>query len=313
MFHSFGFTTTLWTALTLDPKAVYHYTPLEAREIGRLCRRHGSTILVAAPTFLRSYLRRCEPEDLKTLEIVVVGAERLPPDLADAFQERFGVRPIEGYGTTELSPVVAVNVPPSRHAGDASGLREGTVGRPLGGIAVKVVDPATRRELSAGQEGLLLVSGPNVMRGYLGRPDLTADVLRDGWYATGDMAVLDPDGFIRIMGRLSRFSKIGGEMVPHLRIEELIQEIIGTRAEGLRAAVAAVPDQKKGERLVVLHAGLGMPPEAICRRLAEMGLPPIWVPSPDSFRQVEAIPLLGTGKLDLARVRAMALAAFQKP
>jgi acyl-[acyl-carrier-protein]-phospholipid O-acyltransferase/long-chain-fatty-acid--[acyl-carrier-protein] ligase len=313
MFHSFGYTATLWTALTLDPKAVYHYTPLEAREIGRLCRRHAATILVSAPTFLRSYLRRCEPEDFRTLDIVIVGAERLPPALADAFQERFGVRPTEGYGATELSPVVAVNVPSSRDTGGGQGSREGTVGRALAGIAVRVVDPETRAELPAGAEGLLLAKGPNVMQGYLGRPDLTAEVLRDGWYATGDMATIDADGFIRITGRLSRFSKIGGEMVPHLRVEELINEIIGGHAEGLRATVAALADEKKGERLVVLHCGLGMTAEEVCRRLVEQGLPPLWVPSPESFRQVPALPLLGTGKLDLAAVRALALAAFAVP
>jgi acyl-[acyl-carrier-protein]-phospholipid O-acyltransferase / long-chain-fatty-acid--[acyl-carrier-protein] ligase len=283
---------------------------LEAREIGRLSRRHGATILVSAPTFLRSYLRRCEPEDFRTLEVVIVGAERLPPALADAFQERFGVRPSEGYGATELSPAVAVNAPASRDPSGGQGAREGTVGRALAGIAVRVVDPATRAELPAGAEGLLLVKGPSVMQGYLGRPDLTAEVVRDGWYTTGDMAAIDSDGFIRITGRLSRFSKIGGEMVPHLRIEELINEILGGHADGPRATVAAVADEKKGERLVVLHCGLGMTPDELCRRLHEKGLPPLWIPSPDSFRQVSALPLLGTGKLDLAAVRALALAAF---
>jgi acyl-[acyl-carrier-protein]-phospholipid O-acyltransferase/long-chain-fatty-acid--[acyl-carrier-protein] ligase len=148
------------------------------------------------------------------------------------------------------------------------------------------------------------------MQGYLGRPDLTAEVLTDGWYATGDIAAVDADGFIRITGRASRFSKIGGEMVPHVRVEELIGEIVGDEAGEIRAAVAAVPDQRKGERLVVLHCGLGLPADEICRRLLAEGLPPLWVPTPDSFRQVVELPLLGTGKLDLARVRAMALAEF---
>ena len=313
MFHSFGYTTTLWTALTMDPRAVYHYTPLEARQIGRLCRRHGATILVAAPTFLRGYLRRCEPDDLRTLEVVVAGAEKLPAGLAEAFQQRFGVRPIEGYGTTELSPVVAVNAPPSRDPSGGQNRREGSVGRPLAGVAVRVVDPQSRQELPAGAEGLLLVKGPNVMQGYFGRADLTAEVLRDGWYATGDVAAIDRDGFLWITGRLSRFSKIGGEMVPHVRVEELIHEIVGPDAEGPRAAVAAVHDEKKGERLVVLHCGLGLPPETVCRRLIDKGLPPLWVPSPDSFRQVAAIPLLGTGKLDLAGLQALARAEFSRP
>ena len=149
MFHSFGYTATFWTAMTLAPKAVYHYTPLEPRQIGKLCRRHGTTILVATPTFLRSYLRRCEPEEFAKLNVAFTGAEKLPADLAEAFEKRFGVRPVEGYGATELSPVVSGNVPPSRDYGGRQGLRQGSVGRPLPGVAVKVVDPDTGADLGA--------------------------------------------------------------------------------------------------------------------------------------------------------------------
>ena len=158
------------------------------------------------------------------------------------------------------------------------------------------------------------MTGPNVMKGYLNRPDLTAQVLRDGWYATGDVARIDADGFIHITDRLSRFSKIAGEMAPHIRIEDAIRQTLALdEDEGLRLAVAAVPDAKKGERLVVLHTGLPVGPEDVCRRLAQSGLPPLWIPSPDSFRQVEAIPVLGTGKLDLRRLKEMAMAEFAVP
>jgi acyl-[acyl-carrier-protein]-phospholipid O-acyltransferase / long-chain-fatty-acid--[acyl-carrier-protein] ligase len=310
MFHSFGYTTALWTALTLTPKAVYHYTPLEARQIGKLCRQHGATILIATPTFLRSYLRRCEPEDLKSLDVVFVGAEKLPPELAVAFEQKFGVRPVEGYGATELSPVVSGNIPPSRDLSGHQGVREGSIGRPLPGIEVKVVDLDTGVDLACGQQGMLLVRGPNVMKGYLNQPELTAEVLRDGWYVTGDVARIDTDGFIFITGRLNRFSKIGGEMVPHIRVEETISDILHLDEDEPRIAVTAIPDDKKGERLVVLHVGLAKPPEEICRTLVEHGLPPLWVPSPDSFRQVAAIPVLGTGKLDLKRVKEVAMEEY---
>ncbi len=120
IFHSFGYTTTMWTVLTLPPKGVYHYSPLEAREVGKLCRRHGATIMIATPTFVRSYLRRCEPEDFAKLDVVFTGAERLSPEVADAFEQRFGVRPVEGYGATELSPVVSANMPPSRASQQAA-------------------------------------------------------------------------------------------------------------------------------------------------------------------------------------------------
>src|SRR5262249_28023234 len=152
---------------------------LEARQIGALCRKHHGTILIAAPTFLRSYLRRCEPDDLRSLEVIVAGAEQMPPELADAFEERFGVRPVEGYGTTELSPVVSCNQPPNRDpAPDRSGNRIGTIGQTLVGVDVKVIDLNTGEDLPRGGQGMLLVRGPNVMKGYLNRPDLTAEVMR---------------------------------------------------------------------------------------------------------------------------------------
>lgn len=308
LFHSFGYTVTLWTVLTLGPMGVYHYSPLEAREVGKLAKRHGATILIATPTFLRSYLRRCEPDEFAKLEVVVVGAEKMPIELAEAFEQRFGVRPIEGYGATELSPVVSANIPPKRARPDQpQGLREGTVGRPLPGVKAKVVDLDTNTELEPGRSGMLLVGGSGVMQGYLGRPDLTAEAIRDGWYVTGDVATIDADGYISITGRLARFSKLGGEMVPHLRIEEAINAVLRVPEDDIRAVVTAVPDPRKGERLVVLHTGLDQPPDEICRALAAQGLPPLWVPGADSFIQVESIPVLGTGKLDLKRVRDLAV------
>jgi acyl-[acyl-carrier-protein]-phospholipid O-acyltransferase/long-chain-fatty-acid--[acyl-carrier-protein] ligase len=308
LFHSFGYTVTMWTVLSLAPKGIYHFNPLEAREVGKLCRKHGATIMVTTPTFVRSYLRRCEREDFATLDVVFAGAEKLTTELADAFEERFGVRPVEGYGTTELSPVVAGNCPPSRAASQTrGGVKEGTIGRPLPGIAVKIVDLETGAELGPNESGMLLVSGPNVMKGYYGQPELTAEVIRDGWYTTGDVAAIDEEGFIRITGRLSRFSKLAGEMVPHVRVEEAIREVLRHKEDELKVAVTAVPDPKKGERLVVLYTELEQRPEQICRALAGR-LPPLWIPSPDSFCRVEAIPVLGTGKLDLSQLKELALA-----
>jgi acyl-[acyl-carrier-protein]-phospholipid O-acyltransferase / long-chain-fatty-acid--[acyl-carrier-protein] ligase len=311
LFHSFGYTVTLWAALILEPKVAYHYNPLEYHQIGKLARKHGATILVAAPTFLRSYVRRIPPEDFAALNLVVTGSERLPRELADAFEAKFKVRPVEGYGTTELSPAAAVNVPTSRSS-DASHehTREGTVGRPLPGVRVKVVDLDTGEDLGPGRSGMLLVKGDIVMKGYLGRPELTAEVIRDGWYITGDVAEIDAEGFIRITGRQSRFSKIAGEMVPHVRIEEAITALAGfggEEEETVRLAVTAVPDAKKGERLIVLHTGLPRPPEEICRELAAGGLPPLWIPSPDSFWKVAEIPVLGTGKVDLRQLKEVAV------
>ena len=306
-FHSFGYTVTLWTVLSLDAKGVYHYSPLEARQVGKLCRRHRGTILIATPTFLRSYTRRCQAEDFASLEVVITGAEKLPSELADAFEKKFGTRPLEGYGTTELSPVVSTNIPPSRLSSSfQTGAKQGTVGRPVPGVAAKIVHLETGEDVGLDTPGMLLIRGPNVMKGYLGQPELTGEVIRDGWYTTGDVAVIDEEGFIRITGRESRFSKIGGEMVPHLRIEEVLEEILALGDEELKLVATAVPDKRKGERLIILHTGLGQPPEEICRKMGEAGLPPIWIPSPDSFIQVDEIPVLGTGKLDLRRARELA-------
>jgi acyl-[acyl-carrier-protein]-phospholipid O-acyltransferase/long-chain-fatty-acid--[acyl-carrier-protein] ligase len=309
-FHSLGSTVTLWGPMLLDIRAAYHFSPLETRVVAKLAGKYQASILLATPTFLRGYLRRCEPEELESLEIVVAGAEKLPIPLCEAFEQKFGVRPVEGYGTTELSPLVSVNVPPSRSQSLEVDCKEGSVGRPVPGVSVKVVDPETWEPLSVGTPGMLLVKGPNVMKGYLGQPEETAKVIRDGWYTTGDIALVDTDGFIFITGRLSRFSKIGGEMVPHLLVEEAIQKALGGDEDELRAVVTSVPDEKKGERLVVVHTKLNMTPEEICRKLTEAGLPNLWIPSMDSFLEVEAIPVLGSGKTDLKAVADLAKRHF---
>ena len=182
-----------------DARGVYHFDPRGGRVIGRLCREFGGTLLVSTPDSLAACLRRCETEDFATLDAVVTGGEKLPTDLADAFQQKFGIRPVEGYWAAELSSLVSVNIPPRRMLAESeAGSKEGTVGLPVPGVAAKIVSPATGEELGAGQSGLLLVTGPNVMKGYLDREDLTAQVMRDGWYVTGDIAHIDEDGFLRI-------------------------------------------------------------------------------------------------------------------
>lgn len=308
-FHSYGYTATLWTMLSLEPKGIYHVSPLDAKIIGQMSRKHRATILMTTPTFLRSYTKRCEEEDFASLDVVFASAEKLPVEVCDAFQSKFGVRPVEAYGATEMSPLITLNVPASRDPGGRESCREGSVGRPIPGVRAKVIHPETGEDLPLGESGMLLVTGPNVMKGYYQMPDKTAAVVRQGWYVTGDIAYIDEDGFIHITGRQSRFSKIGGEMVPHIRIEETIQKVIGADEE-LLAAVTAVPDPRKGERLVVLHKPLDKSPEEIGRLLAEEGLPNLWIPGPDSFCEVDEIPVLGTGKLDLRRLKDMALERF---
>ncbi len=316
-FHSFGFTVTLWTVLSLDIKGVYHPNPLDAKGVGSLARRHGATILLSTPTFLRAFLRRCEKEDFAKLDTVVTGAEKLPSELADAFEAKFGVRPVEGYGTTELSPFVSTNIPPSRSAGQPyEEIKEGSVGRPIPGVMAKVVNPDTFCECAEDEPGMLMIKGPNVMKGYLNKPDKTAEVIKDGWYVTGDIAKIDNRGFIEITGRQSRFSKIGGEMVPHVLVEEAINKIISDPNEehpDNYAVVTSLPCERKGEKLIVLYTDLGVTPHDVCRRLQEAKLPNIFVPNPDNFFQVETIPVLGTGKLDLRGVQELAKEVVGRP
>ncbi|MDA7503883.1 acyl-[ACP]--phospholipid O-acyltransferase [bacterium] len=309
-FHSFGYTACMWLPMCYSVRGVYHFNPLDAKVVGRLCKENKATILMATPTFLKMYLRRCEKEELETLDLIVVGAEKLPTDLAKEFEAKFGVLPTEGYGTTELSPVAAVNIPDHRAQELVQqGTKLGTVGRPLPGVTAKIVNPDTREDLGIGTEGLLLIKGPNVMVGYLDQPDKTAEVIEDGWYNTGDIAVIDTEGFVSITGRQSRFSKIGGEMVPHIKIEQeltLICECGNDDEVELLLAVTSIPDDRKGERLIVLHRKLDKPVEEVLKELGTKGMPNIWLPNKSSFLEVECIPILGTGKLDLRGIKTVA-------
>jgi len=307
-FHSFGFTGTLCLPAVIGIGVVFHPNPLEARAIGALVGRYAVTFLLATPTFLQTYIRRCSPEDFGSLEYVMAGAEKLPERIAMAFEDRFGIRPLEGYGCTECSPAVAVNTRDFRKARFRQvGSKRGSIGHPLPGIAVRIVDPDSFQPVPVGQAGLLLVRGPNVMQGYLGRPDKTAEVLRDGWYNTGDIAAVDEDGFLHITDRLSRFSKIGGEMVPHIKVEDALQSMAGATDQVF--AVTAVPDEKKGERLIVLHTLSEEKLQECLGQLSRADLPSLWKPRPDQFVRVESLPYLGTGKLDLRRVKEMAAGA----
>jgi len=301
-FHSFGSTVTIWFPLLAGCGAIYHPDPLDAKSIAALIEKYKGTFLLATPTFCGNYVRKCSREQLASLRFVLVGAERLREQTAREFEARFGVRPLEGYGCTEMAPVIAVNAPDFRAGNETQvGSKAGTVGHPLPGVAVKVVDPQTGETLPPNAEGLLLAKGANRMVGYLGNPELTGAATRDGWYVTGDIAAVDDDGFIRITDRLSRFSKIAGEMVPHLRIEDAVADILG----GPACVVTGVPDAHRDERLAILYTG-SMEPRELWRRLSQTGLPALWVPKRDDIFQVAGLPLLGTGKLDLRAIRAQA-------
>ncbi len=318
-FHSFGFMGTLWLPAVLGIGVVYHPNPLDGKTIGPLVRDFNITFLLSTPTFLQIYMRSCTPEQFGSLRLVITGAEKLPESLAAAFEDRFGIRPLEGYGCTECAPCVATNTSDFRSAGFRQvGAKRGKIGHPLPGVSVRIVDPASMMPVPPGQAGLMLVQGPNVMQGYLGLPAKTSEVLvscsADGissfpaagtkWYVTGDIAAIDNDGFLQITDRLNRFSKIGGEMVPHGKVEETLHEAAGVTEQTF--VVTGVKDEKKGEQLVVLHKLGDESLQRCIKKLAQGDLPNLWKPRLDHFVRVEAFPYLGTGKLDLRRIREMA-------
>jgi len=304
-FHSFGYMVALWLPLLEGFGVVYHPNPLDARMLGNLVEKYNVTHLFGTPTFASVYARRVRPGQFGSLQFVITGAEKLRSAVADSFAQRFGISLIEGYGCTECSPVVTMSTQDFRSAGlYQCGAKSGTIGHPLPGVMVKIVDLNSGEELPPNESGMMLVKGPNVMAGYYKLPDKTAEVINDGWYVTGDVARMDEDGFVTITDRLSRFSKIGGEMIPHIRIEEALQQVTGI--EETVFAVTGVPDERKGERIAVLYSI----PEGKARKAAELlqesDLPPLWIPKWQDFIHVEEIPTLGTGKMDLKAVREIA-------
>ena len=305
-FHSFGFTGSLWMPLTGGDSAFYHPNPLEPKVIGGLIKKYQGTFMFATSTFLQGFIRRCTAEQLATLEFVACGAEKLSPRISDAFTEKFGVEPCEGYGTTECAPVVSCNVPdlvsPGFYARES---KPGAVGAPMPGVCARIVDPDTEEPLPQGESGLLLVTGENIMQGYLNQPEKTASVLKERWYATGDIARLDDEGFITITDRLARFSKIAGEMVPHTGVEEKLHTLLNLTDQSM--AVAGVPDPQKGERLLVLHTLGPEQVEELLLKLRDSGMPNLWIPRASAFHRIEEIPVLGTGKMDLKSVKKRAL------
>jgi acyl-[acyl-carrier-protein]-phospholipid O-acyltransferase/long-chain-fatty-acid--[acyl-carrier-protein] ligase len=305
-FHSFGFTVTLWLPLLAGFRAAYHPNPLEAGTMVSLIAKEKATILPCTPTFLQTYMRKAEPDGFSTMRLIISGAEKLRPSLAKAFEEKFKVAPLEGYGATEMSPVGALNVPDSTlWETTETGTRLGTVGRLVPGMCARIVDPDSGTPLEPGAAGLLLLKGPNIMKGYLGNPSKTAEAIVDGWYNTGDIASIAPDGFVTLSDRLSRFSKIGGEMVPHGAIEEALMRSLETDEQVV--AVTAVPDNVKGERLAVLYTAAAGIPETLRAALDNAKVPNLWKPPKDAWVKVDAIPVLGTGKTDLKKVRELAL------
>ena len=302
-FHSFGSTVTLWYPMIEGVRIVTYPSPLEVAKNAALIERYKLTLLLATPTFLRGYLRKAEPEQLRSLRLVITGAEKLPLDLARSFEHRFQQRVFEGYGLTETSPVISVNLPepqPSKPGEQVQpSSRLGSVGKMAPGIAAEIREPETGRKLSLHVTGMLWLRGVNIFEGYLHDPEQTAEVLARGWLKTGDIGRFDEHGFLYIEGRLSRFSKIGGEMVPHEAIEQKIVDLLSLSGRDERPfAIMGVQDETKGEALILLSA-VDVDLAQLREKLRDAGVPNLWIPK--QVQRVEAIPVLASGKLDLKK------------
>ncbi|MFM7630991.1 MAG: MFS transporter [Alphaproteobacteria bacterium] len=308
-FHSFGLTACLWLPAITGRRVVYHPNPLDAKTVVRTIAKERSGLIVATPTFMRTYISVAKTHDLASLRLVIVGGEKLTRETAEKLSSALPhAHILEGYGTTELGPVVSVNVPDIDHGGlHHKGSRPGSVGKPIPGVSVRIVGLEDDTPLPPGQEGRIRIKSPAQMQGYYNDPERTAAVMKDGWYDTGDIGKIDPDGFLIITDRLSRFSKIGGEMVPHGKIEEAIHDLLGHH----QAVVVSLPDANKGERLGVLFVSDDVTPEGLYQALKDRDrLPNLWLPRADAMVRGDEIPLLSTGKTDLKKARAMVLAAL---
>ncbi|MCF7814074.1 MAG: AMP-binding protein [Candidatus Cloacimonetes bacterium] len=288
LFHVFGLTTNFWLPLYLGCSIVAHANPLDYKAIVESIKKYGITILIGTPTFFYGYLKKAEKGDFDTVRVAIAGADKLGQKLRENFEKIHGVSILEGYGATETSPVVSVN--------QVENNKPGSIGRPIPGVKVKIVDHETDEELPAGKEGKILVKGDLVMKGYLHDIEETSLHIHNGWYDTGDMGMIDEDGFLWHRGRLKRFVKVGGEMVSLVRVEEILSKFL---PDGVQCCVVDVPNPKKGADVVAAVATGEFDKKKLLKQMAKE-LPAIAVPK--EFHVIEDIPLMGSGKVAFRQV-----------
>ena len=310
VFHSFGLTVTMLMPLAEGVKMISVPDPTDAAAVGKMAARHGASIILGTSTFFRLYVRnrRLHPLMFQNARLVISGAEKLKPDVREAFKLKFSKEMCEGYGATETAPVAAVNTPSFLDPDTMKELtfsRDGSVGLPLPGTIIKIVDPQTLQDVPTGEDGLIIIGGPQVMRGYLNDPQKTADVIveLDGvrYYKTGDKGHIDEAGFIYVTDRYSRFAKIGGEMVSLGSVEEHVARALG---DGEPFCAVSVPDAKKGEAIALLVQTEDAAPE-IADKIRRSDLLPLMQPS--HILPVEKLPMLASGKADFNNAKKIAL------
>ncbi len=315
IFHSFGLTVTVLLNLIEGCPIITIADPTDVKTMARVCAQYKATVLVGTPTFLRAFTvnRYVHPLCFEHIRIIMAGAEKLRPEMAEAFRLKFGKLIFEGYGCTETTPVASFNT--SNVLLDdfltmQVNHKQGSVGMAIPGTRIRIVDPETNEDLPSGEAGMVLIGGCQVMQGYLNDPKRTADVIvvKEGkrYYRTGDKGYLDEDGFLILLDRYSRFAKIGGEMISLGAVEQKINET--KILEGLEYLTVAVSDAVKGERIVLLYVG-NLEPENVSRALRKSGIPPLMTPG--SIFCVQELPKLGSGKWDFTNLKKMAVALIE--
>ena len=312
-FHAFGFAITTLMPLSEGIPIVCHADPKDVSTIAYGIQKYSGTILVGTPTFLRMYTvsKKVNPESIQSLRLVVAGAEKLRSEVRNGFEAKFKMSVYEGYGTTETSPGASVNLPDIQSPFKLRN-RPGTVGKAFSGTEFRIVDPDSLDPIPTGQDGLILIGGPQIMKGYLKMPEKTAEVIEliDGyrWYRTGDKGHLDEDGFLTIVDRYSRFAKIGGEMISLTTVEEEILEVCNDK--DLEIAATCLPDQRKGEKIVLLATNNNLDKNQLKKLLSDAKVNPLYYPA--QVLMVEEIPKLGSGKTDFGATKKIALVNEQK-
>ncbi|MBN2102659.1 AMP-binding protein [bacterium] len=297
MFHVFGNTVDFWLPLLTGMTAVTYANPLDYKTVPKIIKEQQVTMIAATPVFFLGYLRESQPGDFESVRLAVAGADKASDSLREGYRKKHGIELLEGYGTTETSPVVSVNQPDKN--------RPGSIGPLLPSVQVKIASIDTGEALPPGKEGKILVKGDLVMKGYYDDIEETSLRIENGWYDTGDIGVLDEDGYLWHKGRLKRFVKIGGEMVSLVRTESVLQDLL---PEGENCCIVELPDSVKGAKLVAVVTADINEKEMIKKMMEK--LPSIAVPN--KFVRFEDLPKMGSGKVDFRTVTELVKNDFKK-
>lgn len=287
-FHVFGLTTNFWIPAILGGTMITYPNPLDYKTVSDLVRKYKVTFMTATPSFFYGYLQKSTPGDFSTIRFAIAGADKLPMKVYEGFLQKHKIKIYEGYGTTETSPVISTNYP-GQH-------KLGSVGKPIPNVWVRITDINTDKILGPNKEGKILVKGDLVMEGYLGDYEETTLRIRNGWYDTGDIGLIDDDGYLWHRGRLKRFAKVGGEMVSLAKVEEVLSQLL---PEDVICCVVDIPNMKKGADVVAAVANGDFDMKAVLSKLKKE-LPSIAIPR--KFYVIEDIPMMASGKVNFREV-----------